>query len=79
MASNVESPLFLTQELLPKLVEGSRVIQISSGAAHQEKKHRAVLYSKAALFMLGQILKYELVAWGLLGTASWDRWTLLCS
>ena len=38
IASNVEGPLFLTQELLPKLVEGSRVIQISSGAAHQGKK-----------------------------------------
>ena len=36
--SNVEGPLFLTRELLPKLVEGSRVIQTSSGAAHQGKK-----------------------------------------
>ena len=26
MATNVEGPLFLTRELLPKLVEGSRVI-----------------------------------------------------
>ena len=38
MATNVEGPLFLTRELLPKLVEGSRVIQISSGAAHSGKK-----------------------------------------
>ena len=38
MATNVEGPLFLTRELLPKLVEGSRVIQISSGAAHNGKK-----------------------------------------
>ena len=38
MATNVEGPLFLTQELLPKLVEGSRVIHSSSGEVHQEKK-----------------------------------------
>jgi NAD(P)-dependent dehydrogenase (short-subunit alcohol dehydrogenase family) len=38
MASNVEGPLFLTQQLLPKLVEDSRVIQISSDAAHQGKQ-----------------------------------------
>ena len=38
MASNVEGPLFLTQQLLPKLVEGSRVIQISSNATHQGKQ-----------------------------------------
>ena len=38
MATNVEDPLFLTQELLPKLVEDSRVIHMSSGAAHQGKK-----------------------------------------
>ena len=38
IASNVEGPLFLTKELLPKQVEDSRVIQISSGAAHNGKK-----------------------------------------
>jgi NAD(P)-dependent dehydrogenase (short-subunit alcohol dehydrogenase family) len=38
MASNVEGPLFLTQQLLPKLVVDSRVIQISSDAAHQGKQ-----------------------------------------
>ena len=38
IASNVEGPLFLTQQLLPKLVEDSRVIQISSDAAHQGKQ-----------------------------------------
>ena len=65
MASNVEGPLFLTQELLPKLVEGIRVIQISSGAAHHGKKGIGLYCTfKAALFMLGQILKDELAKQG---------------
>ena len=65
MASNVEGPLFLTRELLPKLVEGSRVIQITSGAAHHGKKGIGLYCtSKAALFMLGQILKDELAKQG---------------
>ena len=65
MATNLEGPLFLTQELLPKLVEGSRVIQISSGAAHNGKKGIGLYCtSKAALFMLGQILKDELAKQG---------------
>ena len=65
MATNVEGPLFLTRELLPKLVEGSRVIQISSGAAHNGKKGIGLYCtSKAALFMLGQILKDELAKQG---------------
>ena len=38
MASNVEGPLFLTQQLLPKMVEGSRIIEISGGAAYQGKQ-----------------------------------------
>ena len=64
-ASNIEGPLFLTQELLPKLVEGSRVIQISNGAAHQGKKGIGLYCtSKAALFMLGKILKDELAKQG---------------
>ena len=66
IASNVEGPLFLTQELLPKLVEGSRVIQISSGAAHQGKKGIGLYCtSRAALSMLGQILKDELAKQGI--------------
>ena len=61
MATNVEDPLFLTQELSPKLVEDSRVIHMSSGAAHQGKKGIGLYCtSKATLFMLGQILKDEL-------------------
>ena len=67
MATNVEGPLFLTRELLPKLVEGSRVVQISSGAAHLGKKGIGLCCtSKAALFMLGQILKDELAKQGCL-------------
>jgi NAD(P)-dependent dehydrogenase (short-subunit alcohol dehydrogenase family) len=61
MATNVEGPLFLTQGLLPNLVENSRVVNISSGAAHQGIPGWGMYCtSKAALFMLGQLLKDEL-------------------
>ena len=61
MATNVEGPLFLTQVLLLKLVENSRVVNISSGAAHQGTPGWGMYCtSKAALFMLGQLLKDEL-------------------
>jgi benzil reductase ((S)-benzoin forming) len=61
MAINVEGPLFLTQALLPNLVENSRVVNISSGAAHQGIPGWGMYCtSKAALFMLGQLLKDEL-------------------
>ena len=61
MATNVEGPLFLTQVLLLKLVENSRVVNISSGAAHQGIPGWGMYCtSKAALFMLGQLLKDEL-------------------
>ena len=61
MATNVEGPLFLTQALLPNLVENSRVVNISSGAAHQGIPGWGMYCtSKAALFMLGQLLKDEL-------------------
>ena len=35
MASNVEGPLFLTKALMPKLAQGSRVLHVSTGGAHQ--------------------------------------------
>ncbi|MGA1627003.1 MAG: SDR family oxidoreductase, partial [Prochlorothrix sp.] len=35
VAINLEAPLFLTQALLPRLVPESRVLHISSGAAHR--------------------------------------------
>ncbi len=61
MATNVEGPLFLTQALLLKLVENSRVVNISSGAAHQGIPGWGMYCtSKAALFMLGKLLKDEL-------------------
>ncbi len=61
METNVEGPLFLTQALLPNLVENSRVVNISSGAAHQGIPGWGMYCtSKAALFMLGQLLKDEL-------------------
>jgi NAD(P)-dependent dehydrogenase (short-subunit alcohol dehydrogenase family) len=61
MAINVEGPLFLTQALLPNLVENSRVVHISSGAAHQGIPGWGMYCtSKAALLMLGQLLKDEL-------------------
>jgi len=61
MATNFEGPLFLTQALLPNLVENSRVVNISSGAAHQGIPGWGMYCtSKAALFMLGQLLKDEL-------------------
>jgi NAD(P)-dependent dehydrogenase (short-subunit alcohol dehydrogenase family) len=61
MATNVEGPLFLTQAFLPNLVENSRVVHISSGAAHQSIPGWGMYCtSKAALLMLGQLLKGEL-------------------
>ncbi len=57
---NVEGPLFLTQKLIPKL-KGGRVLHISSGAAHHAYQGwGAYCTSKAALFMLYQVLKEEL-------------------
>ena len=35
MAINVEGPLFLTQKLVSVLKDGSRVLHVSSGAAHK--------------------------------------------
>jgi len=57
---NVEGPLFLTQKLIPKL-EGGRVLHISSGAAHHAYQGwGAYCTSKAALYMLYQVLREEL-------------------
>lgn len=61
MAVNVEGPLFLTQALLPKLESGSRILHISSGAAHKAYKGwGAYCTSKAALNMLYRSLDLEL-------------------
>ena len=51
----------MTQALLPNLVENSRVVHISSGAAHSGIPGWGMYCtSKAALFMLGKLLKDEL-------------------
>ncbi len=60
-AINVEGPLFLTQKLLPLLAKGSRILHISSGAAHHAYAGwGAYCTSKAALYMLYQVLNLEL-------------------
>lgn len=60
MAVNVEAPLFLTQLLLPRM-ENTRILHISSGAAHHAiEGWGAYCTSKAALFMIYEMLKIEL-------------------
>ncbi|EKE01217.1 MAG: hypothetical protein ACD_21C00190G0006 [uncultured bacterium] len=62
LAINLEAPLFLTRELLPKMITGGRILHISSGAAHSViPGWGAYCIAKAALFMLYQVLKEELV------------------
>lgn len=61
-AVNVEGPLFLTQRLLPHLT-GGRVLHVSSGAAHHPiAGWGAYCTSKAALYMVYQVLDLELHA-----------------
>lgn len=65
MAINVEGPLFLTQLLLPKLRRG-RILHISSGAAHNPYEGwGAYCTSKAALYMIYQVLREELKTSGI--------------
>ena len=60
MAINVEGPLFLSQALLPRM-HNSRILHISSGAAHRALAGwAAYCTSKAALFMLYQAMNTEL-------------------
>lgn len=66
MAINVEAPLFLTQALIPKMPKGSRILHISSGAAHFPIIHwTAYCTSKAALYMIYQCLNLELKKLGI--------------
>ncbi len=66
-AINVEGPLFLTQQLLPFLKKGSRILHISSGAAHHAYAGwGAYCTSKAALYMIYQVLNLELQERGIL-------------
>ena len=63
MAINLEGPWFLTKQLLPKLQEGSRILNVSSGAAHRPiYGWGAYCLSKASLYMLSQLLQEELAA-----------------
>ncbi|ABM60804.1 SDR family NAD(P)-dependent oxidoreductase [Halorhodospira halophila] len=67
MAVNVEAPVFLSQGLLPLMEPGSRILHISSGAAHKPSMGwGAYCTSKAALFMVYQIYREELWREGIL-------------
>jgi NAD(P)-dependent dehydrogenase (short-subunit alcohol dehydrogenase family) len=62
-AINLEGPLFLTQALLPRLESGSRILHISSGAAHTAiQGWAAYCMSKTALHMGYQCWRNELQA-----------------
>ena len=66
-AINVEGPLFLTQKLLPHLHKGSRILHISSGAAHHAYAGwGAYCTSKSALHMLYLVWNMELKDRGIL-------------
>lgn len=66
-AVNVTGPLFLTQKLLPKLQKGSRVLHISSGAAHRPlASWYGYCSSKAAFHMIYKMLEEELRPRGIL-------------
>mmetsp|Transcript_15999 Transcript_15999/g.19536 ORF Transcript_15999/g.19536 Transcript_15999/m.19536 type:complete len:262 (+) Transcript_15999:173-958(+) len=72
MAVNVDGPLFLTKQLLPKLQarrvdsdHGGRVLHISSGAAHHGYQGwGAYCTSKAAFHMVYKVLSAELAPLG---------------
>jgi NAD(P)-dependent dehydrogenase (short-subunit alcohol dehydrogenase family) len=67
VAVNLEGPLFLTQLLLPKLKQGSRILNISSGLAHRAiASTGAYSISKAGLHMLFKVWNEELVDKGIL-------------
>ena len=64
---NFEGPVFLTQKLLPCLGTGSRILNISSGAAHRSiQGWAAYCMSKAALHMSYECWKEELSGQGIL-------------
>lgn len=61
LAVNVEAPIHLTRTLYPRLAAGSRVLHVSSGAAHRPiPGWGAYCIGKAALYMAYQILRAEL-------------------
>eukprot|EP01138_Halocafeteria_seosinensis_P016140 gb/GECG01016469.1/.p1 GENE.gb/GECG01016469.1/~~gb/GECG01016469.1/.p1 ORF type:complete len:281 (+),score=46.11 gb/GECG01016469.1/:1-843(+) len=57
---NVEGPLFLTQQLLGSLKDGSRILHVSSGAAHKAfPGWGCYCSSKSALYSMYEVLKAE--------------------
>jgi len=65
-AINVEGPLFLTQRLLPFMKKGSRILHISSGAAHHAYAGwGAYCAAKAALYALYRVWNLELETRGI--------------
>lgn len=67
MAINVHAPLFLTQLMVPHMRAGSRILHVSSGAAHNPYRGwGAYCTSKAALHMIYQVLREELHERGIL-------------
>lgn len=64
---NVEAPLLLTRALLPHFADSSRVLIVSSGAAHHPiEGWSAYCIAKAAQVMLGDCLNLELNRYGVL-------------
>lgn len=61
METNVEGPLHLSQLLVPRMVYGARILQVSSGAAHKSYPSMGpYCISKAAFHSLYQGLALEL-------------------
>ena len=66
-AVNVDAPLFLTQALLPFMSRGGRILMIGSGAEHTPfAGWGPYCASKAALLMIGSVLRLELTPMGIL-------------
>lgn len=66
MAINLEAPLFLTQAMLGSLYAGSRVLHISSGAAHRPiRGWGSYCLGKASTYMLYRLLAEELADRGI--------------
>ncbi len=66
MATNLDGPLFLTRALLPRMTRGSRILHVSSGAAHEAYRGwGAYCTSKAALNMVYRVLALELEPYGI--------------
>ncbi len=61
LAVNVEAPIALSQALFDHMATGARILHISSGAAHRALAGwGAYCTSKAALYMVYEVLKAEL-------------------